>query len=183
MAGTNSTLSLRYDCSQDQSNAAVPPHRSGEEKTEILVKRTAPRHRLPKDWDLISQDHRRLPVPHAHRHGTGHLLTVAFLLRSWLFICSPVCFGCTGSPAARGLSPVVPGGVCSAAVRGAPLQRLLWPQSLGSVAVVAGLQLLPGTWNLPRPGTEPMSPVSAGRHFSTAPLAKSRNTFDLKDFK
>ena len=33
-------------------------------------------------------------------------------------------------------------------------------------------QLLRGTWDLPRPGLEPMSPASAGRFSTTAPPGK-----------
>ena len=33
-------------------------------------------------------------------------------------------------------------------------------------------QLLPGMWNLPRPGLEPVSPVLAGRLSTTAPPGK-----------
>ena len=36
----------------------------------------------------------------------------------------------------------------------------------------AGASLLCGTWDLPRPGLEPLSPASAGRLSTTAPPGK-----------
>ena len=41
-------------------------------------------------------------------------------------------------------------------------------------------QLLRGMWDLPRPGLEPVSPVSAGRFSTTAPPGKPWNIFLLK---
>ena len=38
-------------------------------------------------------------------------------------------------------------------------------------------QLLRGTWDLPRPGLEPVSPASAGRLSTTAPPGKPQNSF------
>ena len=35
----------------------------------------------------------------------------------------------------------------------------------------AWTQLLLGLWDLPRPGTKPMSPALAGRFFTTLPLS------------
>ena len=42
----------------------------------------------------------------------------------------------------------------------------------GSVIVAHGPKLLRGTWDLPRPGLEPMSPALAGRFSTTAPPGK-----------
>ena len=38
-------------------------------------------------------------------------------------------------------------------------------------------QLLRGTWDLPRPGLEPVSPALAGRFSTTAPPGKPRDFF------
>ena len=46
-------------------------------------------------------------------------------------------------------------------------------QRVGSIVVACGLSLL-GTWNLPRPGIEPMSPAWAGRFSTTRPPGKSQ---------
>ena len=55
-----------------------------------------------------------------------------------------------------------------------------WPlslQSLGSRACVLWcLWLLPGVWNVPEPGLEPVSPALTGGFFSTGPPGKSRCT-------
>ena len=40
-------------------------------------------------------------------------------------------------------------------------------------------QLLRGTWDLPRPGLEPVSPALAGRFSTTAPPGKPSKAFDL----
>ena len=45
------------------------------------------------------------------------------------------------------------------------------PSNCGSRA-----QLLRGTWDLPRPGLEPVSPALAGRLSTTAPPEKPRNS-------
>ena len=79
----------------------------------------------------------------------------------------------------RGLSPVVAsGGHSSLRCAGLSLSRPLVAEyslqtrrlsSCGSRA-----QLLRGTWDLPRPGLEPVSPASAGRLSTTAPPGKPR---------
>ena len=55
-----------------------------------------------------------------------------------------------------------------------------WPlslQSLGSRACVLWcLWLLPGVWNVPEPGLEPVSPALTVGFFSTGPPGKSRCT-------
>ena len=38
-------------------------------------------------------------------------------------------------------------------------------------------QLLPGMWDLPRPGLEPVSPALAGRFLTTAPPGKPPSKF------
>ena len=45
-------------------------------------------------------------------------------------------------------------------------------QSAGSAVAAHGLSF-PSTWDLPGPGTEPVSPALAGRFLSTAPPGKS----------
>ena len=49
-------------------------------------------------------------------------------------------------------------------------------QGTGSVVVVLGL-LLQSMWDLPGPRIEPLSPVSAGRSFTTEPPGKPQNYF------
>ena len=109
----------------------------GERKknSEILVTHTVQRHKLPKDGDLIDQDHRRLPLPRAPHRISEHPLTAAFLSRKLTFICLRVCFWLLWLfVAACGLSPVVASGACSLVGRGLSLQWLPWVQSLGSRA-------------------------------------------------
>ena len=53
---------------------------------------------------------------------------------------------------------------------------------LGSIVVVHGFSLL-GTWNLPRPGIEPMSPTWAGRLSTTGPPGKSQVKTDTPNSK
>ena len=78
----------------------------------------------------------------------------------------------------RGLSLVVArGGPSSSRCAGLSLSRplLLWStgsRRAGSVVVAHGAQLLRGTWDLPRPGLEPVSPALAGRLSTTAPPGK-----------
>ena len=51
--------------------------------------------------------------------------------------------------------------------------RGLWALECGTGSCGTQALLLCGMWNLPRPGTEPMSPALAGRFLSTTPLGKS----------
>ena len=94
-------------------------------------------------------------------------------LGSCLFLfCLAVCliFGCAGSSLLSRKQ-----GLPFIAVLGFSLQWFLLLKALGRGPVVCGTQalLLCGMWNLPRPGTEPMSPALAGRFLSTIPLGKS----------
>ena len=59
------------------------------------------------------------------------------------------------------------------------LQQLQHP---GSVVVVTWAQVPGGMWNLPRPGSEPMSSTLAGRFLSTVPPQKSLTLHDFQDF-
>ena len=70
---------------------------------------------------------------------------------------------------------------------GFSLQRLPLSQSTGSR--LRGLQelwctwalLLPGMWDLPRPGIDPVSPALAGRFCTTEPAGRSRKgDFELR---
>ena len=45
----------------------------------------------------------------------------------------------------------------------------------------AWAQLLRGTWDLPRPGMEPMSPVLVGGSFTTEPPGKPRISLTFKE--
>ena len=56
---------------------------------------------------------------------------------------------------------------------GTPLQL----QSTGSRSRITWACLLRGTWDLPKPGTEPMSPTPAGRVLSTASPGKSSRVY------
>ena len=151
------------------------------------MKCTVQRHKLPEDGDLVNQDHRRLPLPHSHHHITEHLLTIVFFLRSWLFIYLRICFWLHWALWLHaGFLWLWPVGSAHQLWEGSRCSGLsdhrAWALEGQLSSWAGGLQLLRGTWNLPRPGTEPMSPVLAGGCFSTAPLGKSWNTFDLKDF-
>ena len=71
----------------------------------------------------------------------------------------------------------VSGGYSPVVVPGFSLQWLLLLRSTSSRAQFSscGTQawLLHSMWNLPRPGTEPMSPAKAGRFLTTGPPGKS----------
>ena len=106
------------------------------------------------------------------------------------------------SSPSRGLSLVVPSGISSSLdCVGCSLQWLLLWWSMGSRH--AGVSscgspdlkhrlsscgpqawLLRGTWDLPRPGIEPVSPAWAGRFLSTLPPGKSLNfhMYSLRPF-
>ena len=102
--------------------------------------------------------------------------------------------------AARGLSLVAASGGYSSlwctgfllrwllvAEHGLQARRLQQLQHASSAVAVRGLgscgaraQLLRGTWDLPRPEIEPMSPSLAGRFLTTAPPGKSSHFFPIK---
>ena len=47
----------------------------------------------------------------------------------------------------------------------------------GASGISAWAQLLLGIWNLPGPGIEPVSPVLAGRFFTTEPPGRPQDSF------
>ena len=97
-------------------------------------------------------------------------LKLIYLWLQWVFI-APQAFsscGTWGLPfvAVLGFLMVVPSLVAD---------HRLQACGLGSCGTWA--QLLHGMWDLPRPGTEPVSPVVAGRILSTALSGRSRSAF------
>ena len=62
-------------------------------------------------------------------------------------------------------------------VCGLLLSRSTGSRTLSSGVVAHGLSCPYGRWNLPRPGTEPMSPALAGRCLTTGPPRKSDIVF------
>ena len=73
-----------------------------------------------------------------------------------------------------GLSSVVASGAslrCDAWVshRGASLLQSMGSRRLGFCSCDTWTQFLRGTWDLPRPGIEPVSPALAGEYFTTEP--------------
>ena len=101
---------------------------------------------------------------------------------SYYFLAS----GCAGSPLRRGLPLAAESGGCSRLWgSGFSSQGLLLLQSRGSRCLVSAVMApglessgtaivergfsCPGVWNLPRLGTEPVSPALAGGFFTTEP--------------
>ena len=103
--------------------------------------------------------------PHPRDCFLFKFLNFYYVWLHWIFV------------AAHGLSPVV-------ASRGYSLLQhtgfsFLWLFFLQTTGSRAQAQLLHSMWNLPRPGTEPVSPALAGGLLSTGPPGKSY-TFILK---
>ena len=90
-------------------------------------------------------------------------------------------FGCIGSSLLRtGFSLVMSGGYSSLWCAGFSLQSTD-SRCAGFSSCGAQAEMLPGMWDLPGPGIEPMSPALAGRFLTTVPPRKSlTRVFNLK---
>ena len=123
----------------------------------------------------------KAPRPPRHRHGTGHLLTVAFLLRSWLSFIHLSVLAALGLRLQAGFLQLWPAGSA----------QQLWGE-LRCSGLSDRRAWAPWLWQLGCRGSQargisadqgPSPGPCVGRQtLSTGPLAKSRNTFDLKDF-
>ena len=86
------------------------------------------------------------------------------MYRAWASHCG--CFSCEAQ-GSRGLS------FCS---RSACTQQLLSGARAGLSSCAARAQLPQRMWDLPSPGTEPVSPALAGRFLTTGPQGKPLNS-------
>ena len=100
-------------------------------------------------------------------------------------------FGCVGSSfRARAFSSCGKRGPLFIAVRGPLFIAVRGPFTIAAPPVAghrlqtrrlsscgSRAQLLRGTWDLPRPGLEPVSPALAGRFSTTAPPGKPHSVF------